>query len=41
MTLSHWVHLPITVSLAVILLILTGAVVLSLRRTAPQEEMPA
>jgi len=41
MTLSHWVHLPITVSLAVILLILSGAVVLSLRRTAPHEEMPA
>ena len=41
MTLSHWVHLPITVSLAVILLILSGAVVLSLRRTAPNEEMPA
>ena len=41
MTLSHWVHLPITASLAVILLILTGAVLLSLRRTAPQEGMPA
>jgi tellurite resistance protein TerC len=41
MTLSHWVHLPITLSLAVILLILSGAVVLSLRRTTPHEEMPA
>ena len=41
MTLSHWVHFPITVSLAVILLILSGAVVLSLRRTASHEEMPA
>ena len=41
MTLSQWVHLPITVSLAVIVLILSGAVVLSLRRTAPHEEMPA
>ena len=41
MTLSHWVHFPITVSLAVIVLILTGAVVLSLRRTAPEEQMPA
>jgi tellurite resistance protein TerC len=41
MTLSHWVHLPITLSLAVILLILSGAVVLSLRRTARAEGMPA
>jgi tellurite resistance protein TerC len=41
MTLSHWLHLPITLSLAVILLILSGAVVLSLRRTARREEMPA
>jgi tellurite resistance protein TerC len=41
MTLSHWVHFPITASLAVIVLILSGAVVLSLRRTAPQEEIQA
>ena len=41
MTLSHWLHLPITVSLAVIVLILSASVVLSLRRTAEHEEMPA
>jgi tellurite resistance protein TerC len=41
MTLSHWVHFPITASLAIIVLILTGAVVLSLRRTAREEGMPA
>ena len=41
MTLSHWVHFPITVSLGVILFILTASVLLSLRRTAPQEGMPA
>jgi tellurite resistance protein TerC len=41
MTLSHWVHFPITVSLAIIVLILSGAVILSLRRTAAEEEMPA
>jgi tellurite resistance protein TerC len=40
MTLSHWVHFPITASLAVIVLILSGAVVLSLRRT-PQGEIQA
>ena len=34
MTVSHWVHIPILLSLAVILLTLTTAVVLSLRRTA-------
>ena len=34
MTLSHWVHVPTLLSLAVIVLILTAAVVLSLRRSA-------
>src|SRR4030095_14396586 len=41
MTLSGWVPFPITASLAIIVLILTGAVVLSLRRTAREEGMPA
>jgi len=34
MTLSHWVHLPILVSLGVIVVTLTGAVLLSLRHSA-------
>jgi len=41
MSLSHWVHLPIAASLGVIVLTLTGAVVLSLRRTAREERMAA
>src|SRR5262245_53440520 len=41
MTLSHWIHFPITVSLAIIVLILSGAVVLSLRRATREEGMPA
>jgi len=34
MTLSHWIHVPITASLAVIILTLAAAVGLSLRRSA-------
>ena len=41
MSLSHWVHLPITASLGVIVLTLAGAVVLSMRRTARDERMAA
>jgi tellurite resistance protein TerC len=41
MSLSHWIHLPITASLGVIVLTLAGAVVLSLRRTARDEQMAA
>jgi tellurite resistance protein TerC len=41
MSLSHWIHLPITASLGVIVLTLTGAVVLSIRRTAREERMAA
>ena len=41
MTLSHWMHLPILVSLGVIVLILTGAVLLSLRHSAREARMPA
>jgi tellurite resistance protein TerC len=41
MTLSHWIHLPITASLGVIVLTLAGAVVLSIRRTAREERMAA
>jgi tellurite resistance protein TerC len=41
MSLSHWVHLPITASLGVIVLTLGGAVVLSMRRTARDEQMAA
>lgn len=36
MTLTHWVHLPIYVSLGVIVIVLVGSVVLSLYRTARQ-----
>jgi len=41
MSLSHWVHLPITASLGVIVLTLGGAVVLSLRRTGREARMAA
>jgi tellurite resistance protein TerC len=41
MTLSHWIHLPTLVSLAAVVLILTAAVVLSLRRSAREARQPA
>jgi tellurite resistance protein TerC len=41
MTLSHWVHIPTLLSLAVIVVTLAGSVVLSLRRTAQEERQPA
>jgi tellurite resistance protein TerC len=41
MTLSHWVHLPTLVSLAAIVLILTAAILLSLRRSARESRQPA
>ena len=41
MTLSHWIHVPTLLSLAAIVLILTAAVVLSLRRSAQEARQPA
>jgi tellurite resistance protein TerC len=41
MTLSRWVHLPILLSLGVILLTLTVAVLLSLRRSAQEARLAA
>jgi len=41
MTLSHWVHLPTLVSLAVIVFILTASVLLSLRRNARESRQAA
>jgi tellurite resistance protein TerC len=41
MTLSHWLHVPTLVSLAFIVLTLTTAVVLSLRRSARESGQPA
>ncbi|HUF34904.1 MAG TPA: TerC family protein [Gemmatimonadales bacterium] len=41
MTISHWVHIPILASLAVIILTLGGAVILSLRRAAREERIAA
>ncbi|HEY7637395.1 MAG TPA: TerC/Alx family metal homeostasis membrane protein [Gemmatimonadales bacterium] len=41
MTLSYWVHLPILLSLGIILLTLTGAVLLSLRRSAHEARLAA
>jgi tellurite resistance protein TerC len=41
MPLSHWVHLPTLVSLAAIVLILTAAILLSLRRSARESRQPA
>jgi len=41
MTLSHWLHVPTLVSLAVIVVTLAGAVLLSLRRIAREARQPA
>jgi tellurite resistance protein TerC len=41
MTLSAWVHIPTALSLAVIVLTLATAVLLSLRRSAREEQIPA
>jgi tellurite resistance protein TerC len=41
MTLSHWLHIPTLLSLAVIVLTLVAAVLLSLRRIARGERQPA
>jgi tellurite resistance protein TerC len=41
MTLSHWLHVPTLLSLAVIVLTLVTAVLLSLRRIAREERQPA
>jgi tellurite resistance protein TerC len=41
MTLSHWLHVPTLLSLAVIVVTLVAAVVLSLRRIAREERQPA
>jgi tellurite resistance protein TerC len=41
MTLSHWLHVPTVLSLAVIVLTLVTAVLLSLRRIAREERQPA
>ena len=41
MTLSHWVHIPTLVSLAVILLTLIAAVGLSIRKSAREERLAA
>ncbi len=41
MTLTHWVHIPTLASLAVIVVTLAGAVVLSLRRIARESRQPA
>ena len=41
MTLSHWIHLPTLASLAVIVVTLAGAVLLSLRRNAREARQPA
>jgi tellurite resistance protein TerC len=41
MTLSHWLHVPTPASLAVIIAVLTGAVVLSLRRSAREDAKAA
>jgi tellurite resistance protein TerC len=38
---SHWIHLPTVLSLAVIVVILTTAVLLSLRRSAREASRPA
>ena len=40
MTLSHWVHVPTLLSLAVIVVTLAGAVLLSLRRIAREARQP-
>jgi tellurite resistance protein TerC len=41
MTLSHWIHVPTLLSLAVIVITLAAAVLLSLRRTAREARQPA
>ena len=41
MTLSHWIHIPTLVSLAVIVVTLAAAVGLSLRRIAREARQPA
>jgi hypothetical protein len=41
MTLSHWIHLLTLLSLAVFVLTLVAAVLLSLRRIAREERQPA
>ncbi|MGH7581469.1 MAG: TerC/Alx family metal homeostasis membrane protein, partial [Gemmatimonadales bacterium] len=41
MTLSPWIHLPTLASLAVVVLTLTAAVLLSLRRSARESRLPA
>jgi tellurite resistance protein TerC len=41
MTLSHWLHVPTLVSLAVIVLTLAVAVAMSLRRSARESRQPA
>jgi tellurite resistance protein TerC len=41
MTLSHWLHIPTLLSLAIIVLTLVTAVLLSLRRIAREERQPA
>jgi tellurite resistance protein TerC len=41
MTLSHWLHVPILLSLSVILVTLTVAVLLSLRRSAQEARLAA
>ena len=41
MTLSHWLHVPTVLSLAVIVFTLVAAVLLSLRRIAREERQPA
>jgi TerC family integral membrane protein len=41
MTLSPWIHVPTLVSLAAVVLILTAAVLLSLRRSAQEARQPA
>jgi tellurite resistance protein TerC len=41
MTLSHWLHVPTLLSLAVIVVTLAGAVLLSLRRIAREARQPA
>ena len=41
MTISHWVHIPIVLSLGVILVTLTTAVVLSIRKSAREEKLAA
>jgi len=41
MTLSHWFHMPTLASLGIIVAVLTGAVVLSLRRSAQEDAKAA